>query len=372
MSEPTKRTRVLVNGIHAKSGGGVTYLRNVLPLLGENPALDVHLIIHEDQQKIYSELGSNIQIHARNFPSGFYGLFFWEQVVFPILVKTINADVVFSPGNYGPFVLRKQVTLLRNALDVGRTERRIRRRILWASISLVTWISVIFVKRAIAVSAYAAESIAPKCMRHKIDIVHHGVSEQFRAAGAIDQRKREKFLLMVSDIYIQKNFKTVIEALSLIRQTHPDIKLRIAGRVIDPVYYNSICEQIKNTDLSKNVEFLGSKTPEDIQILYASCRSVIFSSTVEAFGNPLVEAMASGCAVISSNTTAMPEVAGDAVLYFSPDNAKELAAQIERILQDDALCADLAERSIERAKDFSWDKTAAQTAKILIETAQAR
>jgi glycosyltransferase involved in cell wall biosynthesis len=230
----------------------------------------------------------------------------------------------------------------------------------------------VIAKRPIAVSTYAAESIAPKWMRHKIDIVHHGVSEQFRAAGAIDQRKREKFLLMVSDIYIQKNFKTVIEALSLIRQTHPDIKLRIAGRVIDPVYYNSICEQIKNTDLSKNVEFLGSKAPEDIQILYASCRSVIFSSTVEAFGNPLVEAMASGCAVISSNTTAMPEVAGDAVLYFSPDNAKELAAQIERILQDDALCADLAERSIERAKDFSWDKTAAQTAKILIETAQAR
>ena len=370
IQEKPKPTRVLVNGIHAKSGGGVTYLRNVLPLFGANPALDVHLIIHKDQQGLYPELGENVRVHARNFASGFYGLFLWEQIMLPLFVKKLGADIVFSPGNYGPFILRKQVTLLRNALDVGRIEQRFRRRVLWFSISLVTWISSMLVRRAIAVSHYAAESIAPRWTRHKIDIVHHGVSEQFRASANADNHQREKFLLMVSDIYVQKNFQTVIDALSLVEKQHPSVKLRIAGKVLDPVYHDLILAQIQRLNVSGNVEFLGSQPPEEIKKLYASCRAVVFSSTVEAFGNPLLEAMASGCPVLSSNTTAMPEVAGDAVLYFAPDDAAALAKHMAAVLTDDALCADLSRRAVKRSLDFSWPKTAEQTAAILIKTAQ--
>ena len=66
----------------------------------------------------------------------------------------------------------------------------------------------------------------------------------------------------------------------------------------------------------------------------------------------------------------MPEVAGDAVLYFSPDDAAALAKQMGSVLKDDALCADLSKRAIKRSQDFSWTKTAEQTANILIKTAQ--
>ncbi|MGY8990398.1 MAG: glycosyltransferase family 4 protein, partial [Rhodospirillales bacterium] len=352
------------------SGGGVTYLRNVMPLFGLNPNLDVHLIIHEDQRDLYLELGDGVHVHTRNFSSGFYGSFLWEQVTLPLFAKIINADVVFSPGNYGPFILRKQVTLLRNALDVGRTEQRLRRRVLWFSISLVTWISLIFVRRAIAVSHYAAESIAPRWTRHKIDVVHHGVSEKFRVATNTESIQQDRFFLMVSDIYVQKNFQTVIDALSSVKKQHPNVKLRVAGKVLDPVYYDLIQAQIQRLDLSDNIEFLGSQPPDEIKKLYASCRALVFSSTVEAFGNPLLEAMASGCPVLSSNTTAMPEVAGDAVLYFAPDDVAGLAELMGSVLTDDALCTDLSQRAIKRSQDFSWSKTAEQTAKILIKTAQ--
>ena len=368
--EQLKPTRVLVNGIHAKSGGGVTYLRNVLPLFGANPDLDVHLIIHKDQQDLYSELGTGVHVHARDFSSGFYGLFLWEQVMLPIFAKKIGADVVFSPGNYGPFILRKQVTLLRNALDVGQAEYRFRRRILWFFISLVTWISLLFVRRSIAVSRYAAESIAPRWTRHKIDIVYHGVSEQFRASAVAEETQREQYFLMVSDIYVQKNFQTVIYALSKVQKNHPHAKVCIAGSVLDPAYYNQIQDQINRLNLSDHVEFLGNKPPDDIKRLYATCRAVVFSSTVEAFGNPLLEAMASGCPVISSNTSAMPEVAGDAVLYFAPDDAATLADHMANVLTDDHLCADLSQRAVKRSQEFSWAKTAEQTATILIQTAQ--
>jgi len=370
MPEQSKLTRVLVNGIHAKSGGGVTYLRNVMPLFGANPDLDVHLIIHEDQRELFSKLGDGVLVHTRSFSSGFFGSFLWEQVTLPLFAKIINADVVFSPGNYGPLVIRKQVFLLRNALAVGQQEKRFVQRLYWFALSWLTWLSLLSAKKGIAVSKYAAESIAPRWARHKIDIVHHGVSEQFRVAANTGNTQRDRFFLMVSDIYVQKNFQTVIDALSSVKKQHPNVKLRIAGKVLDPVYHDLIQAQIQRLDLSGNIEFLGSQPPDEIKKLYASCRALVFSSTVEAFGNPLLEAMASGCPVLSSNTTAMPEVAGDAVLYFAPDDAVALAELMGSVLTDDALCADLSQRAIKRSQDFSWAKTAEQTANILIRTAQ--
>jgi len=369
MPEQTKRTRVLVNGLHAKSGGGVTYLRNVLPLFGANPALDVHLVIHADQREIFQNCDDGIQIHYVDFSTGFFRLLLWEQFALPMKMRRIGADVMFSPGNFGPLMIRRQVILLRNALAVGWQEQRFVQRLYWIMLSWATWLSLIVAKRAIAVSGYAAQTIAPQWMHRKIDIIHHGVSELFRAPAGLDANKRENYFLMVSDIYIQKNIHTVIDALAQVREKHPHVLLRIAGSVLDPVYYDRLCAQIERLKLTQNIEFLGSHPPEEIKRLYASCRAMVFASTVEAFGNPLLEAMASACPVISSNTAAMPEVAGDAVLYFAPDDAAELASKMETVLTDDSLCADLSERAVKRAQDFSWVKTAEQTAHILIETA---
>lgn len=368
MPEQSKPTRVLVNGIHAKSGGGVTYLRNMLPLFANNPALDVHLIIHRDQHAIYEDIGNNIQIHEEDFASGFYRRLIWEQFALPGRVRAIGADVLFSPGNFGPLSVRKQVILLRNALAVGGQEQRLRQRLYWCALTLATWMSLAVAKKPLAVSTYAAQSIAPSWAQKKLQIVHHGVSEAFRAQ-APNAGNRDQFLLMVSDIYIQKNIHTVLEALARVRDKNPQIRLQIAGRIIDQTYYEKLCEQIAALKISENVTFLGSQLPDEIKRLYATCRAVVFASTVEAFGNPLLEAMASACPVISSNTTAMPEVAGEAVLYFSPDDSEELASKMQQVLEDGQLCADLSERALKRAQGFSWEKTAAETANVLIQAA---
>ena len=111
----TERTRVLINGLHAKSGGGITYLRNVLPLFGADPTLEVHLFIHVDQYETFSKSGDGVRIHLLNFPTGFFRLLLWEQAVLPVMAKMIGADVVFSTANYGPFTMRNHVILLRNA-----------------------------------------------------------------------------------------------------------------------------------------------------------------------------------------------------------------------------------------------------------------
>ncbi len=363
------KTRVLINGLHAKSGGGITYLRNVLPLISEDPRLEIHLFLHVDQFETFPNLGDGIYIHLLDFPTGLLRLLLWEQFILPIAAKMIAADVVFSPANYGPFTIRNQVILLQNATAVGRREWRIARRLYWITLAAATRLSLTIVKRAIAVSEYAAQSIAPSWIRKKVQVVHHGVSNLFRSRQESDYSKRDDFLLMVADIYVQKNLHTVIDALAKIRETHPNVRLLIAGSILDRAYYNQLCLQIKRLKISDNIVFLGSHSPEKICELYQQCRVMIFASTVETFGFPLVEAMASGCPVISSNAAAMPEVAGDGVLYFDPYDDQTLASLIEKVLLDDSLCRDLSQRAANRAKAFSWPETAAKTASILKDAA---
>ena len=123
--------RVLVNALHARSGGGVTYLRNILPRLVADPGLEVHLCVHGEQAGDMPG-GAAVTAHLAPCGSGFYATLIWEQLGLPRLARRIGADVVFSPANFGPLLARRPVVLLRNALDVGKTEKRIGKRLYWA------------------------------------------------------------------------------------------------------------------------------------------------------------------------------------------------------------------------------------------------
>ena len=96
------RVRVLINGLHARSGGGVTYLRNILPLLAEDPRLELHLFLHVDQHALFAPIDERIRLHALDFEAGFWKRVLWEQIGLPIVARAMSVDVTFSPANYGP------------------------------------------------------------------------------------------------------------------------------------------------------------------------------------------------------------------------------------------------------------------------------
>ncbi len=105
---------------------------------------------------------------------------------------------------------------------------------------------------------------------------------------------------------------------------------------------------------------------------YRQCKIFVFPSTVETFGNPLVEAMACGTPVLSSNSAAMPEILGDAALFFDPLNAQEMANCIEKVLGDEEMQSELAKKSLRQAKKYSWQITARKTAKVIKEAVPDR
>ena len=122
--------------------------------------------------------------------------------------------------------------------------------------------------------------------------------------------------------------------------------------------------QVKALGLEDRVRFLGTVPEDDLPALYGGATVFVFPSEYEGFGLPVLEAMACGTPVACSNTSSLPEVAGDAVLYFDPTNIESMAHTLDRMLADAELRADLRERGLARASDFSWERTAQETLKV--------
>lgn len=122
---------------------------------------------------------------------------------------------------------------------------------------------------------------------------------------------------------------------------------------------------IQKYNLSSRVKFLGSVTEEELPSLYKGARGLLFPSLYEGFGLPVLEAMACGTPVVTSNCTSLPEVAGDAALLIDPLNTQELQDAIERLEKDSSLREKLVAKGFDRAKLFTWEKTAQKVQEVL-------
>ena len=366
-----KPVRVLINSIHAKSGGGVTYITNILPHLCRIEDLELHVVIQEDQKHLVDKLCPNATLHILPAWSRMATVTIQEQIVVPWLAFRIGADVIYSPANFGPLLSRHSVILLRNAFGVGALESDLGKKFYWQAVFLLSRASFALCRRAITVSDYAKrmflDSFGLK-EDERISIIHHGVGPHYSPPASSELRE-PLTLVAVGDIYIQKNYPTLIEALQFLRHSFPDIRLLIAGAPVDAGHMAGLMDQIEIWGLEKNVQFLGRCSPDKLAELYRRCAVFVFPSTVETFGNPVVEAMASGCAIACSRAAAMPELVGEAAILFNPTDPEDIAAKVEQLLIDADLRVALMERAVERAKLFSWEETALRTAELLRQVA---
>jgi len=358
--------RVLINALHAKSGGGVTYLRNLLPRFGADPDLEVHLCLHENQLTAFPEPVEGVCVHGVRFRDGFARRLIWEQTALPLLARRIRAEVTYSPANFGPLLAPAPVILLRNAVAVGESERRYSKRLYWKALGAMTWASLLCCRRAIAVSDYARSALTrrlPSSVVGRVEVVHHGVDPLFSPPPPGD--RREDFVLAVSDLYIQKNLLRLLDAFAVVHREFPHISLRVAGGALDADYARDLHRTVAKRDLDGHVRFLGHVPAHELADLYRRCVLFVFPSLVETFGNPLVEAMACGAPIVSSDATAMPEVLGDAALFFDPRDTRAMAECIATVLRDADLRRRLGTRAEARARHFSWDETARRTACVI-------
>jgi glycosyltransferase involved in cell wall biosynthesis len=173
----------------------------------------------------------------------------------------------------------------------------------------------------------------------------------------------QNYVLYLGRPDIYKNLDRALKAFSQVKN-HQDYEFWIAGPN-DP-RYTPVIEAI-SWDLGIKIKILDYVPYRELPVLINHAIALIFPSLWEGFGLPILEAMACGTPVITSNTSSMPEVAGDAAILVDPTNVGAIASAIDSVINDRALQKDLRDRGLQRAKQFSWNTTGKLTADVLTE-----
>ncbi|HET9360065.1 MAG TPA: glycosyltransferase family 1 protein, partial [Vicinamibacterales bacterium] len=171
-----------------------------------------------------------------------------------------------------------------------------------------------------------------------------------------------QFVLYVGNIKPHKNLVRLIEAFSRLRQDHGDIKLLIIGDEISKL--PALRRAVHSHKLRKHVRFLGYLKDDTLTVLYRLAAVFVFPSLYEGFGLPPLEAMASGTPVVTSNLSSLPEVTGDAAVLVDPYDVDSIEHGIRRVLDDPSLADDLRRKGLQRAREFSWERSVEETLRV--------
>ena len=221
----------------------------------------------------------------------------------------------------------------------------------------------------ICVSEYTAMEVKQYALEHfavdlseKLVVVHEGVNQSFfdaprKVSDAFQIKLPENFFLCAGKISPRKNTIRVLEALTNAQLQTSNLVL-VGGDGWD---HEQVKLKVAELNLQNRVHFLGYVSDEELKYCYTQCQAFVYPSLFEGFGLTVLEAMACGSPVISSNSTSIPEVAGDAALLVDPMNSEEIAEAMIRISQDDNLRTQLIEKGRLRAKKMTWKKAAVET-----------
>ncbi|GAA0880449.1 glycosyltransferase family 1 protein [Algoriphagus jejuensis] len=211
-------------------------------------------------------------------------------------------------------------------------------------------------KKIITVSKYSKSLLVDhlEIPADLIRVIYNGVGENFMRNEREFEMDRPYFLY-VGNRRNYKNIPAMMEAFS--RANIPqDFVFALSGHR-DPEIENLI----RSLGIESRVRFLGMIPEEDLPAVYKGAHATLFVSKMEGFGLPVIESMASGTPVLTSSESSLPEIAGGAAICVAPGKVEAIQRGIELLVHDQSAYLHCVQRGLERAKDFSWEKTAAQT-----------
>lgn len=234
-------------------------------------------------------------------------------------------------------------------------------------------------RRIICVSHCTLEFTADlfKLDRSRMHVVYNGVGEEYRPTDREQARAimaerhglRRPYMLFVGKLEARKNIARILRAFHRFRdQARDPVQLVLAGRRTPLT--EGIDELIAELDLADDIVEIGYVPDDSLPLLYSAAHCLVFPTLWEGFGIPVVEAMACGTPVITSNLSSLPEVAGGAALLVDPYQVDDIAAAMLKLWRSKPLAAELSALGLVNARRFSWDETARQTKAIYHEAAQ--
>lgn len=308
---------------------------------------------------------------AKNFKivelsGGFYPI--WEQFLLPKAAEAAGCDILHCTSNTAPIrckvpvitiihdiIYLERLNLLKKGATLYQKFGNLYRRLIVPTVARTS-------KAVVTVSNYEKERIKNFLgLTNELYAIYNGVGEHFKVIEDKDvllaARKKynlpERFLFFLGNTDPKKNTPNVLRAFAEINRKS-DIAYKLVMLDFDENALLAILKNIGCTEIRKDIVMTGYVPNAELPAIINQCKVFLYPSLRESFGIPILEGMACGVPVITSNTSSMPEVAGNAAAIVDPAKPKEIANAIEKILSDEEYRLALCEKGVERAKMFSW------------------
>jgi glycosyltransferase involved in cell wall biosynthesis len=362
--------RIIVNALSERRGGGQTYVRNLLARLPREGDLSVVVFAPDslplpDHPRLTRAQTSwpvtNPLLRA-----------VWERFALPGILREYRADVLFCPGgllNTRPPQGCRTATMFRNMMPFDPDAYR---RLPWGLQRLRNLIlrSVMLrsMKNAdltIFISRFARREVERHISVPRGLTIYHGIDRQFLVGDAPLPRPvvagEGPYLLYVSRFEVYKHHREVVEGYaSLPRHLRNQYRLLLAGET-DFDAASEVRQLVERLGLADRVILTGGVPYTTLPALYQNAHAVLFASSCENCPNILLESIASGRPVLSSDVMPMPEIGGVDLLYFSPYDPADIGRKLELILSDETLAGRIGRAASARAALFNWNVTAELT-----------
>ncbi len=367
---------LFINGVAASAGGGLTYLRNVVPELAKRNGVMITVALSDGYSGEFSVLPNTSCLTIHN-SSGALRRFWNEQTQLGRLIRDTGADVLISTGN---FALRDspipQILLSGNSLYTSKDFIADLRSRGDYRLLLDTLAKGVFARRSLL---WADSTVAPSKAFAKelsrwggveVKTIYHGFDRErfFADKSRLPEEIRREVetahdalrLLFVSHYNYYRNFETLLRSIPFLRKRvgRRRVKLFLTCKLApgqNPGSYRAESARalVQELEIADSVVELGAVPYEKLHELYRSCHIYTTAAYTETFAHPLVEAMACELPVVASDIAVHREVCGDAALYFDRFSPQDLAAQIWRMAESKN-GQEFAAKGLTRSQDFSW------------------
>ena len=371
--------KVVIDASNLRAGGGLTHLLSLLTAASPErhgiSAVDVW-----SGRKTLDRLPARPWLVPRHHPALDRSLperLFWQRVELP---RHVGDSLLFAPGGATASPVRPRVVMCRNMLPFEAVERaRFGFTLTRARLELLRTAQARQFTGAdgvIFLTQYARDAGLPQLAtpprRHTI--IPHGVDAGMRLAPR-EQRPRAALsvadplrLLYVSTVSPYKHFAAVADAVHALRAAGLPIAMEFVGPSDDRGSEQALTARLAKYDpTGAYMTWRGGLAHADVAQCYRRAEAFVYASSCENLPNILIEAMAAGLPIASSSRGPMPEVLGDAGVYFDPEDPAALALQLRALVDSAELRSALAQRAFERAARYSWDHCAEQTFAFLAE-----
>ena len=307
-------------------------------------------------------------VHIIEIGGNFYPL--WEQFTLPRAAKELNLDMLHCTSNTAP--INCKLPLILTLHDIifleprDKNNKSLYQNMGWLYRRLVVPKILKKCKKIITVSNFEKQNIMTKLgiPEDRMAMIYNGYNEWFRPSQDIHYTYQKYidnpgYFFFLGNTDPKKNTERTLIAYSKYLE-ESDVKRKLLMADLDHDYLNGIIERNHIENIRKNVVMPGYIVNQDLPDIYNSAFAFLYTSLRESFGIPLLEAMACGTPVITSNTSSMPEIGGPNAILINPENPEEIAEMMLKLENEDIFYRKQEQVGLERAKLFSWRHTAEQ------------